>query len=200
MDTRAAFHIGDHIVYPMHGMGRIDDVCLQMIEDQPQRCYRLVFAKTRGAVLVPVASAKALGLRHVLQASQVPQVLQQVQQAATQPVTRGQVRKDYGVHYAWCKARLRQGDAFGLAEVWRFLHDLEQVKTIPNLNLQLRYLRDCVHKQLPAEIASALHCTHAVARHLLTTALTSERPVVLPSAAAGPRSSGGSRDHGRACN
>ena len=174
MNTRAAFHIGERIVYPLHGMGRIDDMCLQMIEDQPQRCYRLVFAKTRGAVLVPVASAKALGLRHVLQASQVPQVLQQVQQAATQPVTRGQVMQ----HYAWCKARLCHGDALGLAEVWRFLHDLEQVGTIPNL--QLLHLRDYVGKQLPAEIASALHCTHAVARHLITTALTSDRPVALP--------------------
>ena len=69
MDTRAAFHTGERIVYPLHGMGRIDDVCLQTIEGQPQRCYRLMLAgRARGEVLVPVAYAKALGLRHVLQA------------------------------------------------------------------------------------------------------------------------------------
>ncbi len=169
MDTRTAFHTGERIVYPLHGMGRIDDVCLQTIEGQPQRCYRLMLAgRARGEVLVPVAYAKALGLRHVLQASQVPQVLGQVQQAATQPVQRGQARQ----HYAWCKARLRQGDVLGLAEVWRFLHDLEPVERITNP--QLQHLRDYVHQQLPAEIATALHCTHTVARHLLTTALTSE--------------------------
>ena len=180
MDTRATFHIGERIVYPMYGIGRVDALCTRIIDAQPQCCYQLVMeGKTKGEVLVPVASAQALGLRLVLQASQVPQVLQQVQQAATQPVTRGQVRK----HYAWCKARLRQGDALGLAEVWRFLYDLEQVETGPNF--QLQHLRDYVGKQFPAEIASALHCTHAVARHLLTTALTSERPVVLPSPAAG---------------
>ncbi len=175
MDTRATFHIGERIVHPMYGMGYVDALCIRMIDAQPQCYYRLVLErKPKREMLVPVASAKALGLRPVLQASQVPQVLQQVQQAATQPVTRGQVMQ----HYAWCKARLRQGDALGLAEVWRFLHDLEQVGTIPNL--QLLHLRDYVGKQLPAEIASALHCTHAVARHLITTALTSDRPVALP--------------------
>ena len=165
MDTRATFHIGERIVYPMYGIGRVDALCTRIIDAQPQCCYQLVMeGKTKGKVLVPVASAQALGLRLVLQASQVPQVLQQVQQAATQPVQRGQERQ----HYAWCKARLRQGDVLGLAEVWRFLHDLEPVERITNP--QLRHLRDYVHQQLPAEIATALHCTHTVARHLLTTA------------------------------
>jgi RNA polymerase-interacting CarD/CdnL/TRCF family regulator len=110
----------------------------------------------------------------VLQAAQVPEVLQQVQQAATQPVQRGQEAQ----HYIWCKARLRQGDALGLAEVWRFLHDLEQVETITNP--QLRHLRDHVYKQLSAEMAAALHRTRAVAQRLLSTALSSPQPVVLP--------------------
>ena len=172
---QTAFSIGEKIVYPMHGMGRIEEVCIRMIEAQPQSCYRLVLeGKSQGEVFVPVTCAETLGLRYLLQADQVPEVLQQVQQEATQPVQRGQETQ----HYGWCKARLRQGDALGLAEVWRFLHDLEQVETITNP--QLRHLRDYVHKQLPAEIAAALHCTRAVAQHLLSTALTSKRPVALP--------------------
>ena len=179
MDPRATFHIGERIVYPLHGMGRVEALCIQVIDAQPQCYYRLVLEQTTGEVLVPVASAQVLGLRAVLQASQVPQVLRQVQQAATQPVMRGQALK----HYTWCAARLRQGDALGLAEVWRFLHDLTEVEKI-TLS-QLKQLRDYVDKQLLAELASALHCTSAVAQHLLTTALTSERPVVLPSPATG---------------
>lgn len=178
METQAEFRIGDRVVYPMHDIARIEALCLQMIDGQPQGYYRLVLeGKNKGEVLVPVVSAKARGLRRILQASQVPEVLQHLQKPASQPLHRGQAM----AHYAWCKARLRQGGTFGLAEVRRFLHDLEQVETL--LAPKLQQLRDYVDKQLLAEIAIALRCTHAVARHLLTTALTSDRPVVLPSLA-----------------
>jgi CarD family transcriptional regulator len=178
METRPAFQIGDKIEYPLHGMGRVYAVCIRMIDAQPQHYYQLVLdGVPTGEVLVPVTSAQALGLRHVLQASQIPKVLRRVQQATTQPVTPRQALQ----HYAWCKRRLRQGDAFGLAEVWSFLHALMAVETITSP--QLKQIRDYVSKQLPAEIASALHCSNAMAQHLLTTALASEHPVVLPSPA-----------------
>jgi RNA polymerase-interacting CarD/CdnL/TRCF family regulator len=180
MDTRVAFHIGDKIVYRLYGMGRVTALCLLTLDHQSQGYYRLVLeGKPQGEVLVPVASAQALGLRHVLLASQVPQVLRQVQQATTQPARRGQALK----HYAWCKARLRQGGVLGLAEVWRFLHELTAIE--PITAPQLKQLRDYVGTQLPAELAAALPCTSTVAQHLLTTALASERPVVLPSPADG---------------
>jgi CarD family transcriptional regulator len=180
METQATFHIGDKIEYPLHGMGRVHALCIRVIDAQPQCYYQIVLeGETKGEVLVPVASAQTLGLRHVLQASQVLQVLRRVQQAATQPVTQRQALK----HYAWCKMRLRQGDAFGLAEVWRFLHALMEVETITSP--QLKQVRAYVGKQLSAEIASALHCGNDVAQHLLITALTSEHPVVLPSPADG---------------
>jgi RNA polymerase-interacting CarD/CdnL/TRCF family regulator len=111
----------------------------------------------------------------VLSASEVPQVLQRLQQAAAQPVLRGQSEN----HYVWCKQRLRQGQALGLAEVRRFLHDLEQVESVTNL--RLRQLRSYVYAQLPVEIAQALQCSLATAEHLIDTALTSKQPVVLPT-------------------
>ena len=180
METQAEFHIGERIVYPLHGMGRVDEVCLRIVDGEPEFYYRLVLErKAKGEALVPLSSAQALGLRPVLRASQVAEALQQVQQSATQPVTPGQRPQ----HYAWCKSRLRQGDVLGLAEVWRFLHDLEQVERITHVKMQ--HLRDYVAKQLPAELVVALNCTDAEAEHLLALALTSEGPVVHPSPEAG---------------
>ncbi len=69
---RGAFHTGERIIYPLYGIGRVDALCIEVIDAQPQCYYRFVLeGKTKGEVLVPVASAKALGLRPVLQASQV---------------------------------------------------------------------------------------------------------------------------------
>ena len=180
METQAEFRIGERIVYPLHGMGRVDEVCLRIVDDEPEFYYRLVLErKAKGEALVPLNSAQALGLRPVLRASQVSEVFQHLQRSAPQPVTPGQRLH----HYAWCKSRLRQGDALGLAEVWRFLHDLEQVEKITHV--QMQHLRDYVGKQLPAELAVALDCTDAEAEHLLVQTLTSEDPVVHPSPEAG---------------
>jgi CarD family transcriptional regulator len=173
--AKATFHIGDTVVYAMQGIGRIKNIMTRTAEGRQQDFYQIELDKNKGEVLVPIDDATALGLRHVLSASEVPQVLQRLQQAAAQPVLRGQSEN----HYVWCKQRLRQGQALGLAEVRRFLHDLEQVESVTNL--RLRQLRSYVYAQLPVEIAQALQCSLATAEHLIDTALTSKQPVVLPT-------------------
>jgi CarD family transcriptional regulator len=172
--AEATFHIDDTVVYAMQGIGRIKNIVTRTTEGRPQDFYQIGLEKNKGEVLVPVEDAAALGLRHTLSASEVPQVLQRLQQAASQPVLRGQSE----THYLWCKQRLRQGQALGLAEVRRFLHDLEQVESFTNP--RLRQLRTYVYTQLPTEIAQALGCPLATAEHLVDTALASTHPVALP--------------------
>jgi CarD family transcriptional regulator, regulator of rRNA transcription len=172
--TEAAFPIGDIVVYAMQGIGRIKNIVIRTAVGRQQGFYQIELEKNKGEVLVPVEDATALGLRHALPASEVPQVLQQLQRAASRPALRGQSEH----HYLWCKQRLRQGQALGLAEVRRFLHDLEQVESFTNL--RLRQLRSYVYAQLPMEIAQALGCSLATAEHLVDAALTSKYPVALP--------------------
>jgi RNA polymerase-interacting CarD/CdnL/TRCF family regulator len=172
--AEATFHTGDTVVYAMQGSGRIKNIVTRTTEGRQQGFYQIELEKNKGGVLVPVEDASAFGLRHALQASEVPQVLQRLQQAASRPALRGQSEH----HYLWCKQRLRQGQALGLAEVRRFLHDFEQVESFANL--RLRQFRYYVYAQLPTEIAQALGCSLATAEHLVDTALASKHPVALP--------------------
>jgi RNA polymerase-interacting CarD/CdnL/TRCF family regulator len=172
--AEAIFHTGDTVVYAMQGIGRIKNIVTRTTEGRQQDFYQIELEKNKGEVLVPVEDAAAFGLRHALPASEVPQLLQRLQRAASRPALRGQSE----AHYLWCKQHMRQGQALGLAEVRRFLHDLEQVESFSNL--RLRQLRSYVYAQLPAEIAQALGCSLATAEHLVDTALTSKRPVALP--------------------
>src|ERR1043165_9683427 len=103
--AEATFHIGDTVVYAMQGIGRIKNIVIRTTEGRAQGFYQIVLEKNKGEVLVPVEDAAPLGLRHALSASQVPQVFQQLQRTASQPVLRGQSEN----HYLWCKQRLRQG-------------------------------------------------------------------------------------------
>jgi CarD family transcriptional regulator len=182
--AEATFHIGDIVVYAMQGIGRIKNIVTRTTEGRPQGFYQIVLEKNKGEVLVPVEDAAALGLRHVLLASEVPQVLR---------------HSNKPLHSQRCGDRVRaiicgvssacgQGQALGLAEVRRFLHDLEQVENFANL--RLRQLRSYVYAQLPTEIAQALGCSLATAEHLVNTALTSEHPVALRC-----RKLAASRDH-----
>lgn len=171
----ATFHIGDTVVYGMQGTGRIHNVLTRTIEGVPRHLYEIVLEKNRGEVLVPLTEATALGLRHAMRASEVPQVLRGLQDGASRPLLRGQAED----HYTWCKRCLRQGDVLGLGEVRRFLHDLEQVESVAHP--RLRQLRAYVYTQLPAEIAQALQCSLSTAEGLVDTALTSTHPVALPT-------------------
>src|SRR5262249_35890395 len=172
--AEATFHIGDTVVYAMHGIGRIKTIVTRTTEGRIQGFYQIELDKNKGEVLVPVEDAAVHGLRHALSASEVPQVLQRLQQAASRPALRGQSES----HYLWCKQRLRQGQALALAEVRRFLHELGKGENFANL--RFRQLRPHVYVELPTEIAQALGCSLATAEHLVDTALTSKHPVALP--------------------
>jgi CarD family transcriptional regulator len=174
------FRIGDTVVYAMHGTGQISNILTQTVEGTPQEFYQIILAEKRGQVLVPVGEANIHGLRYPMQASEVSQVIQQLQQAAT----RSPRQRHAEDAYTWGKRRLREGQTAGLAEVRRFFHELEQIETITTPHM--RQLRAYVYMRLPSEIAQALECSQATAERLVDTALTSTRPVPLPTQAAHP--------------
>ena len=169
MTIEETFVVGDKVVYPMHGIGRLETIVSQTIEGQAQHFYQITFeGKGGGEVLIPVTGAKALGLRFALDATTVKQALNRLQSASERSPIPGHITD----HYAWCKARLRQGDALGLAEVRRFIHDFEQLESLREF--KFRQLRNYVCAQLAAEVAEALRCTKEDASRLVEAALTSK--------------------------
>ena len=126
------------------------------------------------SVWLPVCHASSRGLRRPLNTGETSHALQQLQQATT----RKPQRKQSLHHYTWCKERLRQGDALGLWEVRRFLHDL---KALESLNTpEWRYLQAYVTTQTALELTQALGCAPDIAAHLIETALLSTDPLQLP--------------------
>ena len=53
------FHIGERVVYPLHGLGRIDRLLTRVVAGTPQHFYQIVLEKPGGTVLVPVSAARA---------------------------------------------------------------------------------------------------------------------------------------------
>ena len=60
------FSIGDAVCYPMHGVGIIEDTCIQSALGTTAEYYMLRFDNGRLTTMVPVDGAEKLGIRKVL--------------------------------------------------------------------------------------------------------------------------------------
>ena len=60
------FSIGDAVCYPMHGVGIIEDTCIQSPLGTTAEYYMLRFDNGRLTTMVPVDGAEKLGIRKVL--------------------------------------------------------------------------------------------------------------------------------------
>ena len=112
-----AFRIGDAVVYPAHGVGRIDRVGIEEISGHRLDLIRISLDDNRMTLRIPVARAQAAGLRKLASRKQLAEALATL---TDQPrVSR----------LVWTKraqenlAKINSGDIKALAEVVRDLQD-----------------------------------------------------------------------------
>jgi CarD family transcriptional regulator len=60
------FKVGDHAVYPGHGVGRIDKIEVKEILDSKHEFYSVVILETGMKVMIPAANIKSVGLRPLI--------------------------------------------------------------------------------------------------------------------------------------
>ena len=58
-----AFDVGDYVVYPKHGVGRVIELLEQEIAGMQLELYVLRFEKERMTLRVPVGKIEAIGMR-----------------------------------------------------------------------------------------------------------------------------------------
>jgi CarD family transcriptional regulator len=68
------FHIGDKIVYPMHGAGVIEEITEKEILGKRKKYYILKFPIGDMKVMVPVGKVDQIGVRPVIDKSRVAEV------------------------------------------------------------------------------------------------------------------------------
>ena len=61
--TNSNFNVGDLTVYPVHGVGRIEDIISMTIDSVETQFYRIYFEDNRLRLNLPVGRAEELGLR-----------------------------------------------------------------------------------------------------------------------------------------
>jgi len=110
------FAVGDHVVYPAHGVGRITAIDEQAVADQTLQMFVVAFEKDKMTLMVPTAKVESAGMRRLSSRETMDTVLSTLRgRARLRRVMWSRRAQEY-------EAKLNSGDPVAIAEVLRDLH------------------------------------------------------------------------------
>lgn len=116
MSEATEFNVGDYVVYPTHGVGRITGEETQTIGDLELKLFVIGFDKEKMTLRVPVRRAQAAGLRHVSNDGQIKKAISTLKGKAK--ISRGMWSRRAQEY----EAKINSGNILSIAEVVRDLH------------------------------------------------------------------------------
>jgi CarD family transcriptional regulator len=109
------YSIGDKVVYPHHGAGKITRIEQKEVLGRQRDYLTIQILHNNMTVMVPVENADRAGLRRVVQAEVVEEVLEVLSGRRTE------MPKGWSQRYKYNRDKLKTGDIFEVAEVVRNL-------------------------------------------------------------------------------
>lgn len=110
------FAEGDHVVYPTHGVGRVEKIAVEEIAGHKLELIHITFEENRMTLRVPVAKARSAGLRKLATAEKFEEVLAVLKGKAKVKRTMWSRRaQEY-------QEKINSGAPLAIAEVVRDLH------------------------------------------------------------------------------
>ena len=109
------FTIGDKVAYPMHGAGVIEGIEEQTILGTPRRYYVLRLSHSDMKVMVPVENSRQVGVRYIVGASDIDDVVSVLHSDSTPMSDNWNKRNRDNME------KLKTGDLKEIAEVVRNL-------------------------------------------------------------------------------
>ena len=143
---------GDYVVYPTHGVGRVEKIAVEDIAGHRLELIHITFEENRMTLRVPVAKARTAGLRKLATQAKFDEAL---------AVLRGRARIKRTM---WSRraqeyeAKINSGDPIAIAEVVR---DLHRNAGQPDQSFSERQIYELAMDRLAAELA-ALDATDKV--------------------------------------
>jgi CarD family transcriptional regulator len=156
------YAVGDKVVYPHHGAGKITRIEQQEVLGRQRDYLTIQILHNHMTVMVPVENAGRAGLRKVVDADVVDEVLEVLR---GDPTT---MPKNWSHRYRHNRDKLKTGDIFEVAEVVRNLAICHADKDLPTgekqmfakakkiLASELMYARDLSDDEAAAFLEDAL--------------------------------------------
>ena len=164
------FSIGDHVVYPAHGVGRVQGIESQEVAGMKLELYVITFDYEKMTLRVPTGKARASGLRALAETGVVSKALTTLKGRARVKRTMWSRRaQEY-------EAKINSGDLISIAEVVR---DLHRADNQPEQSYSERQLYESALDRMAREVAAIERIDRDAAIAMLNKSL-----VKAPAAAA----------------
>jgi CarD family transcriptional regulator len=170
------FSVGDHVVYPAHGVGQVQGIETQEVAGLKLEVYVITFDHEKMTLRVPTAKAKTAGLRPLAEGNVVSKALTTLKGRARVKRTMWSRRaQEY-------EAKINSGDLISIAEVVRDLHRAENQ---PEQSYSERQLYESALDRMAREVAAIERIDRDAAIGILNKSLI--KAVAASSAGLGPR-------------
>lgn len=139
------FQEGDHVVYPTHGVGKVERIVTEQIAGHTLELIHITFEENRMTLRVPVAKARTAGLRKLASRKLFDEALAVLKGKARIKRTMWSRRaQEY-------EAKINSGDPLAIAEVVR---DLHRNAGQPDQSFSERQIYESAMDRLAAELAA----------------------------------------------
>jgi CarD family transcriptional regulator len=153
-----AFAEGDHVVYPTHGVGKVERIATEEIAGHKLELIHITFEENRMTLRVPVAKARSAGLRKLA-------TRKLFDEAMTILKGRARIKRTMWSRRAQeYEAKINSGDPLAIAEVVR---DLHRNAGQPDQSFSERQIYEAAMDRLAAELAALERIDKAAAAQKL---------------------------------
>ena len=136
---------GDHVVYPTHGVGKVERIATEEIAGHRLELIHITFEENRMTLRVPVSKARSAGLRKLASRKMFDDALAVLKGRARIKRTMWSRRaQEY-------EAKINSGDPTAIAEVVR---DLHRNAGQPDQSFSERQIYEAAMDRLAAELAA----------------------------------------------
>ena len=154
---------GDHVVYPMHGVGKIVEISKKTILNKTKDYCTVELMNTRMTIMIPVDKAKEIGLRPIISKRNVNKVLQLLQEYYID------TEEDWKTRYQNNLLKVKSGSISSVAEVCRNLYKRARDK---ELSIMERKLYESAYSLVINEISLAKRIKLEDASNLVSDVLS----------------------------
>ncbi|MFN3505083.1 MAG: CarD family transcriptional regulator [Caldimicrobium sp.] len=145
------FKIGEVVVYPGYGLGKIISIDEKFIEGKPIQAYVVKLLDMDTEIYVPINSAKKIGLRAIISKENLKELYKILSQGEVK-ITNGTWNKRYKEY----TEKLKGGDIFVLASLVKELYELSKRK---NLSFGERKVFERAKELLVLELSFCENCS-----------------------------------------
>ncbi|HRX14711.1 MAG: transcriptional regulator [Spirochaetes bacterium] len=157
------FKKGEKVVYPMHGVGLIDEIEDKEVLGQTTKYYIIQIINSGMKVMIPVDKAEEVGLRKIISKSEIKKALSHLSSGETIK------ENDWKLRYQNNIEKVKSGSIFQVAEVARDLFRRGREK---ELSIMERKLYENAYNLVMHEVALTKNVDIEEAGDLVSEALS----------------------------